>query len=63
MAVKDAGVGKQSLEEKTQEEGLALCQELEKLQGQVVDMRLWFSKALSNVMCSVILGRRYSESQ
>ena len=58
MALKDFGLGKLSLAERVQEEATSLCELFETMEGKVVDVRLHTSKALSNVICSVIFGQR-----
>ncbi|KAI0237362.1 Cytochrome P450 2U1 [Lamellibrachia satsuma] len=59
-ALKDFGVGKSSLEEKIKDEIEAVQVELDKQRGSPFDPKQLFDKAVSNIICSIIFGERYS---
>ena len=53
------GVGKKSFEEKISEEAQYLAEEILSLKDAACDPRHFFNNASSNVICSVVLGKRY----
>ncbi|CAH2314055.1 cytochrome P450 2C19-like [Pelobates cultripes] len=59
MTMRNFGVGKRSIEERIQEESYFLTEELRKTKGQLLDPIFYFSKAVSNVICSVVFGNRF----
>ena len=58
--LKGFGMGRGVLEGRILEEGGALCAELRRGGGQACDPSLLISNAVSNVICSMVFGRRYS---
>ncbi|KAI0212540.1 Cytochrome P450 2F2 [Lamellibrachia satsuma] len=59
-ALKDFGVGKSSLEEKIKDEVEVVLDELDKTKGAPFNPHKLINKAVSNVICSLIFGQRYS---
>ena len=53
------GVGKKSFEEKISEEAQYLAEEIFSLKDSAFDPRHRFNNASSNVICSIVLGKRY----
>jgi hypothetical protein len=56
--MRDFGVGKKSLEEKIQIEGVALAKELEKKNGQPQNPSISTQMAVTNIICSILFGDR-----
>ena len=56
------GVGKNSFEESISEESTYLVQEIAQLADMSFDPRHHFTNATSNVICSVVFGKRYQYS-
>ena len=59
-ALRDFGVGKRSLEEKIQEEAWYMCEEMAKNSGKPFSVQVIFMQAVSNIICSVCFGQRFS---
>ncbi|XP_019642652.1 PREDICTED: cytochrome P450 2U1-like [Branchiostoma belcheri] len=59
MTLRDFGVGKRSLEGKISEEANALVQEILSQNGQTFDLKSIVQNAVSNIICSIVFGRRF----
>ncbi|XP_054553165.1 cytochrome P450 2G1-like [Talpa occidentalis] len=58
-ALRDLGLGRRSLEERIQEEVGCLEEELEKTCGMPFDPTFPIRRSISNIICSVVFGRRF----
>ena len=59
-ALRDFGIGKRSIEEKIQEEAGYMCEEIAKNSGKPFSVQVIFMQAVSNIICSVCFGQRFS---
>ncbi|XP_025912729.1 cytochrome P450 2G1-like [Apteryx rowi] len=57
--LRNFGMGKRSIEERIQEEAQFLLQELRDTQEQPFDPTYFLSRAVSNVICSIVFGNRF----
>ncbi|NXS24840.1 CP2C1 protein, partial [Mystacornis crossleyi] len=60
--LRDFGMGKSSMSQKVQQEAQHLVEVLAKLKGNTFEPINMFKYAVSNVICSVVFGSRYSYS-
>ncbi len=60
-AMRDFGLGKRSLEERIQEEGIALVEQMKSEGGKPFDPNQWLGPAVSNIICSINFGKRYAK--
>ncbi|KAM9371341.1 cytochrome P450 2C5-like [Phaethornis superciliosus] len=60
--LRDFGMGKSSMSQRVQQEAQHLVKLLEKLEGKAFEPMMMFRHAVSNVICSVVFGSRYSYS-
>ncbi|NXD44609.1 CP2C5 protein, partial [Copsychus sechellarum] len=60
--LRDFGMGKSSMSQKVQQEAQHLVEVLAKLKGNAFEPMTTFRYAVSNVICSVVFGSRYSYS-
>ncbi|CAO2626312.1 Cytochrome P450 2F2 [Lemmus lemmus] len=58
--LRNFGMGKRSIEERILEEGSFLLKVLRKTEGAPFDPRQLLDNAVSNVICSVVFGKRYN---
>ncbi|XP_074859931.1 cytochrome P450 2J2-like isoform X1 [Carettochelys insculpta] len=58
--LRNLGLGKRGLEQQIQEEARQLVEHFLSERGQPLDPSLAFSRALSNIICALVLGRRFA---
>ena len=59
-SLRDFGMGKHSLEYKIHEEIEAFSSELKKQDGSAMDLQLLMNMTISNIICSIMFGERFS---
>ncbi|XP_054132723.1 cytochrome P450 2C19-like isoform X3 [Melozone crissalis] len=57
--LRNFGMGKRSIEERIQEESDYLLEEINKTKGRAFDPTFMLSCSVSNVICSIVFGKRY----
>ncbi|NXU56199.1 CP2C8 protein, partial [Turnix velox] len=57
--LRNFGMGKRTIEERIQEESEHLLEEINKTKGKPFDPTFALSCAVSNIICSIVFGRRY----
>ena len=61
IALRDFGVGKKSLEERIQEEARAAMDLVRTYNGKPFDHTELLQTVVSNIICSIVFGSRYSQ--
>ncbi|XP_053328564.1 cytochrome P450 2A5-like [Spea bombifrons] len=59
MSLKNFGMGKRTIEERIKEEAISLAEEFKKTEGAHINPTAYFSQVASNIICSIIFGKRY----
>nr|XP_033810452.1 cytochrome P450 2G1-like [Geotrypetes seraphini] len=59
MTMRNFGMGKRSIEERIQEEVHFLMEEFRKTRGSPFDPTFYFSRSVSNIICSIVFGNRF----
>nr|XP_060639598.1 cytochrome P450 2G1-like [Anolis sagrei ordinatus] len=57
--LKSFGMGKKSIEERIQEESQFLLEEFRKTKGKPIEPTYFLSRAVSNIICSIVFGERF----
>ncbi|XP_056396554.1 cytochrome P450 2C20-like [Hyla sarda] len=60
--LRNFGMGKRSIEERIQEEAQFLVEEFSKMEGKLFDPTFLLGCAVSNIICSIVFGKRFSYS-
>ncbi|XP_040298473.1 cytochrome P450 2B11-like [Bufo bufo] len=58
--LRNFGMGKRSIEERIQEEAQFLVENVSKTEGKMFDPTFILSSAVSNIICSIVFGKRFS---
>ncbi|XP_044161293.1 cytochrome P450 2B11-like [Bufo gargarizans] len=58
--LRNFGMGKRSIEERIQEEAQFLVENVSKTEGKLFDPTFILSSAVSNIICSIVFGKRFS---
>ncbi|XP_075115118.1 cytochrome P450 2F2-like [Leptodactylus fuscus] len=59
LTLRNFGMGKESIEKRILEEGHFLIKGLKETKGSPVDPQMYLSRTVSNVICSVVFGKRF----